>query len=121
MSIMYLAVFNEFAHPEVLQKVKAEGICEVDVAPEPNKRATSEEDQLVVRTNAKLITVQHHITALRDVFDDMTEAELSRIEEEVDKTVARLVALGFKVVERHPKTSAGHPMLDRVILSYPVE
>ncbi|KPA76683.1 hypothetical protein ABB37_07531 [Leptomonas pyrrhocoris] len=118
---MYLAVFKEFAHPEVLEKVKAEGICEVDVAPEPNKRATSEEDQLVVRTNAKLITVQHRISAMRDVFDNMTETELSSIEEEVDKKVAQLVALGFTVVERHPKTSAGHPMLDRVILSYPAE
>jgi hypothetical protein len=118
---MYLAVFKEFAHPEVLEKVKAEGICEVDVAPEPNKRATSEEDLLVVRTNAKLITVQHRICAMRDVFDNMTEAEIVCIEAEVDRKVAQLVALGFTVVERHPKTSAGHPMLDRVILSYPVE
>ena len=118
---MFLPGFNEFAHPEVLERVKAEGICDVDVAPEPNKRATTEEDQLVVRTNAKLITVQHRITAMRDVFDNMTEAELARIEEEVDKKVAQLVALGFVVVERHPKTSAGHPMLDRVILFYPIE
>lgn len=118
---MFLAVFNEFAHPEVLEKVKAQGICDVDIAPEPNKRATTEEDQLVVRTNAKLITVHHRITALRDVFDDMTEAEMKRIEEAVDEKVAQLVALGFVVVERYPKTSAGHPMADRVILSYPVE
>ncbi|KAK7194718.1 hypothetical protein NESM_000391400 [Novymonas esmeraldas] len=117
---MFLAVFNEFAHPEVLERVKAEGICDVDMAPQPNKMATSEEEQQVVRCNAKLITVTHNITAIRDVFDGMTAAELAQIEEQVDEKLQQLVALGFQVVERHPQTSAGRPMLDRVILSYPV-
>ncbi|KAG5469708.1 hypothetical protein CUR178_01847 [Leishmania enriettii] len=116
---MFLAVFHEFAHPEVLEKVKAEGICDVDVAPEPNKLAVSEEEQEVVRCNAKLITVNHNITGIRDVFDGMTEAELAKIDGQVDQKLQQLVALGFHVVERHPKTSAGCPMLDRVILSYP--
>ncbi|KAG5495051.1 hypothetical protein JKF63_02104 [Porcisia hertigi] len=116
---MYLAVFNEFAHPGVLEKVKAEGICEVDIAPEPNRLAVSEEEQQVVRCNAKLITVQHNITGMRDVFDGMTEAELAKLDGQVDVKLEQLVALGFKVVERHPKTSAGRPMLDRVILSFP--
>ncbi|KAG5469363.1 hypothetical protein LSCM1_02579 [Leishmania martiniquensis] len=116
---MYLAVFREFAHPEVLERVKAEGICGVDVAPEPNQLAISEEEKQVVRSNAKLITVTHNITGIRDVFDGMTEAELAKIDVEVDQKLQQLVALGFQVVERHPKTSAGCPMLDRVILSYP--
>lgn len=116
---MFLAVFQEFAHPEVLEQVKAQGICDVDVAPEPNKMATSEEEQQVVRSNAKLITVQHDISGMRDVFDGMTEAEFAVIEEKVDQKVQQLVDLGFQVVERHPQTSAGRPMLDRVILSYP--
>ncbi|CAJ1011649.1 hypothetical protein Q4I28_006962 [Leishmania naiffi] len=117
---MYLAVFHEFAHPEVLEKVKSEGICDVDVAPEPNKLAVSEEEQQVVRCNAKLITVKHNITGIRDAFDGMTEEELEKNGNQVDQKLQQLVALGFQVVERHPKTSAGRPMLDRVILSYPV-
>ncbi|CAG9580662.1 conserved hypothetical protein [Leishmania major strain Friedlin] len=116
---MYLAVFHEFAHPEVLENVKAEGICDVDVAPEPNKLAASEEEQQVLRCNAKLITVKHNITGIRDVFDGMTEAELVEIDGQVEQKLQQLVALGFQVVERHPRTSAGRPMLDRVILSYP--
>lgn len=116
---MFLAVFNEFAHPEVLGEVKRRGICEVDIAANPIALATSPEETHVVRTNAKLITVQHTITGMRDPFDSMDEATLQAINEETDKKLEELTALGFVVKERHPKTSAGCPMLDRVILSFP--
>ncbi|CAD2217766.1 hypothetical protein AGDE_01969 [Angomonas deanei] len=116
---MLLAVFNEFAHPEVLEKVKEQNICEVDVAPEPNKLATTEEEQQIVRTNAKLIKVKHTITAMRDAFDNMTQEAYAELEKETDAVLEKLVALGFVVENRSPSTSAGCPMVDRVILSYP--
>lgn len=116
---MLLAVFHEFAHPEVLEEVKKRGICEVDVASHPNALATSPEEIAIVRTNAKLITVAHHISGLCDAFDSMSPEEFAKLSEEVDRKVAELVELGFVVVHRHPQTSAGCPMVDRVILSFP--
>lgn len=116
---MLLAVFHEFAHPEVLEEVKKQGICEVDVAAAPNALATTPEEIAVVRTNAKLLTVQHSVTSIRDVFDNMTPEQFAELEKAADEKVAALEALGFRVVNRHPVTSAGHPMVDRVILSYP--
>lgn len=42
---MILAVFNEFAHPEVLEEVKAAGICDVDINPHPMALAVSDEEK----------------------------------------------------------------------------
>lgn len=116
---MLLAVFHEFAHPEVLEKVRASGICDVDVAPEPTAMAAAESEKQLVRTNAKLITVTHTISGMRDVFDTMTAEDVAALNEEVDLKLDQLIALGFEVMVRHPTTSAGCPMLDRVILTYP--
>lgn len=116
---MFIAVFKEFAHPEVLEEVKKRGICDVDVAPEVNKMATTEQELRVLRTNVKLITVTHNIAGMREVFDSMTQEEFLELSKRVDEKVGQLEELGFKVVERNPMTSAGSPMLDRVIMLYP--
>lgn len=116
---MFIAVFKEFAHPEVLEEVTRRNICGVDVAPEANKMATSPEEIKAVRTNVKLITVRHTISGLHDAFDSMTPEEFAELSKRVDETVEKLVALGFQLEQRNPVTSAGCPMLDRVILSYP--
>ncbi|RNF11931.1 hypothetical protein TraAM80_00626 [Trypanosoma rangeli] len=98
---MYLAVFQEFAHPEVLARVEAEEICSIDRATGPCTMAKSEQELAAVRSNAKLI------------IDDATTSE-----EAVEAALAALRKLGFVVTHRHPVTSAGCPMRDRVILSY---
>ncbi|EAN94806.1 hypothetical protein TcYC6_0125170 [Trypanosoma cruzi] len=98
---MFLAVFKEFAHPEVLAQVEQGNICRVDRATEPCTLAKSEEELAVVSRNAKLF------------IDDETTSE-----EEVEATLEALCKLGFTVTNRHPVTSAGCPMRDRVILSY---
>ncbi|EPY29647.1 hypothetical protein STCU_01550 [Strigomonas culicis] len=116
---MLLAVFHEFAHPEILEQVQRDHICDVDVAAEPNRMATSEEEKKVVRTNAKLIKVKHTINAQKDVFDDMTQESYAELEQETDVVLGKLTALGFVVENRNPVTSAGCPMVDRVILSFP--
>ncbi|RNF16722.1 uncharacterized protein Tco025E_05101 [Trypanosoma conorhini] len=99
---MYLAVFHEFAHPEVLAQVEAEKICRVDRATAPCTMAKSEAELAAVGSNAKLI------------IDDAATGE-----EAVEAALAALCRLGFAVTHRHPVTSAGCPMRDRVILSYP--
>ncbi|ORC90546.1 uncharacterized protein TM35_000083440 [Trypanosoma theileri] len=101
---MYLAVFQEFAHPDVLSRVESEGICRIDQATAPCTMAKSDEEIAAVRSNAKLII----------------EDPIATSEETVEKTLAALCNLGFTVTHRHPVTSAGCPMRDRVILSYTV-
>jgi len=97
---MILGVFNEFAHPDVLKGVEALGI-RVDVATKPNPLVKTPEEAAVVRTNAKLI------------FDPRTPEDVLRA------NVESLVKLGFVVTHHKPKTSAGCPMNDRVIFTFP--
>ncbi|EAN78532.1 uncharacterized protein TEOVI_000192500 [Trypanosoma equiperdum] len=99
---MYLAVFQEFAHSKVLERIQSEDICRVDVAPMPCSSAKSEEELAVVRASAKLI-----------IEDPEKENE-----EAVEAALATLGGLGFSITHRHPVTSAGCPMRDRVILTY---
>lgn len=96
---MELAVFQEFACDQVLERVRALPLV-VDVASSCCALAKTDGELDVVRTNAKLL------------FAASTPAE------EVDMIVAKLVEFGFEVVQRHPVTSAGCPMRDRVILRY---
>ncbi|KEG07211.1 hypothetical protein DQ04_10551020 [Trypanosoma grayi] len=98
---MYLAVFQEFAHPDVLARVESEGMCRVDKASGPCTLAKSDEELAAVRSNAKLI------------IDPAKTNEAA-----VEVTLKALCGLGFTVTHRHPVTSAGCPMRDRVILSY---
>lgn len=116
---MFLGVFKEFSHPEVLELIKERGICDVDVATKPCTLATTEEEQLAVRTNAKLIKMPHNISATKSPYDALTEESFNALEAETDKVLEKLIELGFEVVERHPVTSAGFPMVDRVILRFP--
>lgn len=98
---MELAVFQEFSNPRVLEAVRALPLA-VDVAATPCTLAKTDGELDVVRTNAKLL------------FPVDTAADV------VDAEVAKLVALGFEVLHRHPITSAGCPIRDRVILKFPV-
>ncbi|CCW63103.1 unnamed protein product [Phytomonas sp. EM1] len=116
---MLLAVFHEFAHPEVLKEVEKQGICDVEVRPEPTLTATTPEEQQLLRTNAKLMTMNRCITGLATPSETFTQDEVMLMQEEVDRKLDALVRLGFKVEERHPRTSAGYAMLDRVILTFP--
>eukprot|EP00796_Vickermania_ingenoplastis_P004477 gene4477-3270_t len=116
---MFLAVFNEFSHPEVLEAIREKNICDIDVAAKPCALATSEEEKRAVRTNAKLIKMAHDITAPKSNYEMLTPESFQKLEEETDAVLEQLVALGFEVVNRHPVTSAGCPMVDRVILVYP--
>lgn len=116
---MLLAVFQEFSHPEVLDKIRQEGICEVDQAPEPCLMAESEEEKKVVRTNAKLIKMPHNITGFASPYDLLTEEKYRQMEEEAQAVVEKLVDLGFVVENANPVTSAGDKMIDRVILYFP--
>lgn len=72
-----------------------------------------------MRTNAKLITLQHTIAAMSDAFDSMTAEKNEELQREVDKKLEKLQELGFQIEERYPKTSTGYQMCDRVILSFP--
>ncbi|KAG8344137.1 hypothetical protein ERJ75_001443400 [Trypanosoma vivax] len=101
---MYLAVFQEFARPDVLERIEAEGICDVDKATSPCTMAKSEEELATVRTNAKLMIVNRAVDT----------------DERVETVLAKLCGLGFSITHRHPVTSAGCPMQDRVILSFPL-
>ena len=94
---MKLSVFNEFAASAELS-AQIEAVVPIDRAPEPNALAKSEEDLAIISRNAKLL------------FDAATPAA------DVDAVLAKLTPLGFEVVKRNPVTSAGAPMLDRVIL-----
>lgn len=95
---MFLAVFQEFsAPPSVLEAVRA--VVSLDVATKPNTMATTDAEKEVVATNAKLM------------FDGASEAQ-------VEDVLSKLASLGFTVTVRHPVTSAGCPMRDRVILRY---
>nr|CCC94196.1 conserved hypothetical protein [Trypanosoma congolense IL3000] len=98
---MYLGVFQEFSHPEVLALVE-ESVCRVDVASTPCSVAKSEEELAAVRSNAKLI---------------IEDAEVEN-KEKVEAALATLTNLGFRITHRYPVTSAGCPMQDRVVLSY---
>ena len=96
-----LCVFNEFAAKEALDKAASaiEGL-KVDVAPEPNPLVKEDVEKHAVATNAKLF------------FPEETAAE------DVDAACKKLIDIGFTVVKRNPITSAGAPMLDRVILRF---
>lgn len=96
---MYLAVFQEFKHSAVLDRVLQIPLC-VDVAANPCSFAKTDAEVETVTTNAKLMV------------------DPSTSDAEVDATVAKLVELGFAVVLRNPVTSAGCPMKDRVILKF---
>lgn len=97
---MRLSVFHEFgASAEQLKAI--EDVVTVDRAPEPmGAAAKSDEDLAILRSNAKLF------------FDAATPAA------DVDAALSRLAPLGFEVTIRHPRTSAGFAMHDRVILKY---
>lgn len=116
---MLLAVFQEFSHPDVLELVREKKICDVDIADSPCTMAVSEEEKRAVRTNAKLIKMPHNITAVSSPYDSLTAESYQKLEDETDKVLEQLVALGFRVEQRHPVTSAGCLMVDRVILSFP--
>lgn len=116
---MCLGVFQEFAHPEVLKLVEEKSICKVDIASKPSTLATTEDEKRVVRTNAKLIKMPHNISASSSPYDALTPETFAALEERTDEVLKALVELGFEVVYRNPVTSAGCPMVDRVILSYP--
>jgi hypothetical protein len=100
---MELAVFQEFVGHESLEKIRSLiPSLSIDVAPSPCALAKTDSELDVVRTNAKLL------------FPATTPAE------EVDATLAVLTTNGFNVMLRHPVTSAGCPMRDRVILKFGV-
>mmetsp|Transcript_13793 Transcript_13793/g.15870 ORF Transcript_13793/g.15870 Transcript_13793/m.15870 type:complete len:97 (+) Transcript_13793:126-416(+) len=94
---MYLAVFHEFRSQEILDKVAAIPLA-VDKAESPCSLAKSESELETVATNAKLM------------FDASTDPEV------IDSVLINLTNLGFQIVNRHPVTSAGCAMRDRVIL-----
>lgn len=116
---MLLGVFNEFHEPEVLELIKEKNICEVDVAPNPCTVATTDAEKKVVRTNAKLIKLPHCFTSMKSPYDNLTDEEWEELEKKTDATLSQLVELGFQVVHRHPVTSTGCAMKDRVILAFP--
>ncbi|CCW66191.1 unnamed protein product [Phytomonas sp. Hart1] len=116
---MFLAVFHEFAHPEVLEEVKKQGICDVEMRPEPIQTTLTPEELQILRTNAKLITISRCVTGLSSPMESLTQEEQMGLKVTVDKKLEALIRLGFKVEIRHPKTSAGYAMPDRVILSFP--
>eukprot|EP01084_Bolivina_argentea_P221718 375473_1 len=95
-----LAVFHEFEAKEALATVGAIENLQVDIAASPSTFVKEDAEKQAVATNAKLF------------FPEATP------EEEVDVMVAKLVEAGFTVVKRKPITSAGCPMLDRVILRF---
>jgi hypothetical protein len=98
--MMRLAVFHEFSNTKLLNDVAAAGF-EVDQAAAPNALATSDAEKQLVATNAKLF------------FDAATP------EADVMAAVEKLKGFGFTVEKLFPTTSAGCPMLDRVILTAP--
>lgn len=115
---MLLAVFNEFHKPDVLELIKEKKICDVDVASEPCDSATTDTEQKIVRTNAKLIKLPHAFSSIKSPYDNLSSEEWEEVEKKTDLVVSQLVELGFEVVHRHPVTSTGCPMKDRVILSF---
>lgn len=116
---MLLGVFQEFHKPEVLERIKEKGICEIDIASKPCEAATTEEEKKVVRTNAKLIKLPHPFCAITSPCDTFSEEDWKELEKKTDLVLSQLTELGFEVVHRHPVTSTGCSMRDRVILSFP--
>jgi hypothetical protein len=95
--MMRLAVFKEFEDAAVLER--ASSFISIDQAESPCSLAKSESEKAVIAKNAKLF------------FPPKTP------DAEVEEMISKLTAVGFTIKARHPVTSAGCQMHDRVILT----
>ena len=109
---MYLTVFAEFYNKELLEQVAKETGLTVDIADKPNALATSDVEKDIVAHTAKLM-IQTPPAEAKGIKRPVVEEAAV-----VDAMLAKLVALGFVVTNRSPVTSAGCPMVDRVLLKH---
>eukprot|EP00744_Colponema_vietnamica_P021628 GILI01030929.1.p1 GENE.GILI01030929.1~~GILI01030929.1.p1 ORF type:complete len:114 (-),score=23.84 GILI01030929.1:80-421(-) len=109
---MYLTVYNEFANKDLLTKIEQDLGLRVDVAEKPNALATSDAEKDIVATTAKLM-IQTPYAEVKGLTKPSVEDAAS-----VDALLQKLAGFGFSVTHRNPVTSAGCPMVDRVLLKY---
>ena len=108
---MILAVFHEFIKPDVLTKVNE--FLPVDCPSTPTNGIKSDEELNIVQTNAKLFL--HHPV---DQIQSLSSPEFT--EEQINDVLNKLNLLGFEVLIRHPVSSTGFKLSDRIILKYKV-
>eukprot|EP00758_Cryptobia_borreli_P010215 Tbor_TRINITY_DN5551_c4_g3::TRINITY_DN5551_c4_g3_i3::g.12746::m.12746 len=142
---MYLTVFNEFQHKEVLQTVKDTININIDIANTPiDIKSLTDSDRNILYNNAKLMIkpspidltfakVQERKKEKKEILVEGNNNNNNNnninnnnnkyddgivAEDKVDEVLEALVKLGFIITSRKPVTSAGCPMTDRVILKY---
>lgn len=84
----------------------------VDIAAAPNTLATSDSEKEIVATTAKLM-IQTPYAEVRGLTKPSIEEAAA-----VDAMLEKLTGYGFVVTNRTPVTSAGCPMVDRVLLKF---